>query len=268
MHQAPQVVTAKSTAQKNGPSFSVPSVIGKMSKPVQSYGLCRDEGRDSIMERYLLRHEVEFITRFLGDAIWPRRLLDICCGSGHVTQPLHDTGLEVVGLDIDPMALTLFRRLSNSVPLVQGDALRLPIADSGLDCVVAIHCFDHLDRIQFLQECHRVLCSGGLLIFDSLNRHSYKLPLKHLRHRASIKSHPGFLDKYVNVFSWSEAQQALAGAGFDLLAVSGYGWIPFTVNTRSIRVNTFAWVEQVLRLDRFPSVSPRVLAAVRKRVDR
>jgi SAM-dependent methyltransferase len=239
-----------------------------MLNPAQSCGLRRDESRDATMGRYLLRHEVEFITQFLGDTIRSHRLLDICCGSGCATQPLHDTGLQVVGLDIDPMALTIFRQLSNRVPLVQGDALRVPIADGGLDCVVAIHCFDHLDRVGFLEECSRILRCGGLLIFDSLNRHSYKLALKPLRYRASIRSHPGFLDKYVNVFSWDEVLRAITGVGFDVQAVSGYGWIPFTVSSKNWLVNAAARVEQVLRLDRFPSISPRVLVAARKQIDR
>jgi len=55
------------------------------------------------------------------------------------------------------------------------------------------------------------LRSGGLLIFDLLNRHSYKLAMKRLSYRNNARFRPDFRDKYVNVFSWNEVQQALAG---------------------------------------------------------
>jgi ubiquinone/menaquinone biosynthesis C-methylase UbiE len=213
---------------------------------------CLHKDRDTNAKRYLLRREVGFISRLLIGTDGPRKLIDVGCGSGCVALPLHDMGFQVSGLDLNRLALTAFRQESKDVPPVQGDCLCLPFSSSSLDCIVVIHCFDHLDRVQFLHDCRRVLGQGGLLIFDALN----------------IRSHPGFLDRYVNVFSYREVQQALAGAGFDIQAVSGYGWIPFGVNSESKLANLAARVEQVLRLDLFPSVSPRVLVAARKQVDR
>jgi SAM-dependent methyltransferase len=226
------------------------------------------QGRDMHVGHYLLQREVGFIRQSLGDTARARRLIDLGCGNGGVTLPLHEEGFPAMGLDIDRIALAAFRQRSHDVPLVQGDCLCLPFASSSLGCIVAIHCLDHVDRVQFLHECRRVLGQGGLLIFDALNRHSYKLPLKRLRHRDSIRSQPGFLDKYVDVFSWREVQQALARAGFEVQAVSGYGWIPFAVDSRSKLVNAAAWLERLLRLDRLPSASPRVLVAAWKQVDR
>jgi ubiquinone/menaquinone biosynthesis C-methylase UbiE len=184
-----------------------------------------------------------------------------------VTRLLHNTGLQVVGLDIDPMPLTLFRQLSNRVPLVQGDALRLPIPNGSVGCVVATHGFDHLDRAQFLGECHRVLCNDGLLIFDALNRHSYKLALKRLSRLIypQLTGRPS--DKWIDVFSCREVVQLIASAGFDLQAASGYGWIPFSVGSNSRLVTAAASAELMMRLDRLPSVSPRVLIAVRKKAN-
>ena len=217
------------------------------------------------MERYLWRHEAEFIARFLGDTLKPRRLLDICCGSGRVTRSLQDAGLQAVGLDIKLVALTLFRRLSNRVPLVQGDALRLPIAEGGFDCVVAIHCFDHLDRFRFLQECHRVLCSNGLLLFDSLNRNSYKWVLKRLRRSLSTQA-PGNRDnRWIDILSCDEVLRATTNCGFEVRAIWGYSWVPFTRRSNGVLVDLAAQMEQVLQLDRQYRISPRILIAARKK---
>ncbi len=231
----------------------------------QSPGLYKSGRRDTGMDRYLLQREVEFIDRYLKGTTRPGRLLDLCCGSGEISLALDKLGMQLLALDVNRLALAAFRDRAQKVSLVQGDALRLPFSNSSLGIIVAIHCFDHVDRIGFLQECSRVLRNSGLLVFDSLNRHSYKLAVKRLSRRTGARSRPDFLDKYVNVFSWREVLQAIAGAGFDVQAVSGYGWIPFTVNSRSRLVNAAARVEQVLQLDRLPHVSPRVMMAVRKK---
>lgn len=237
------------------------TIVGeKADQPTKLYQSGR---RDTGTDHYLLLKEAEFIARFSQNRAQTGILLDLCCGGGELFQFLSKAGHGLVGLDVDPLALAASRREWPDVPTLQGDALHLPFSNGSLGTIVAIHCFDHLDRIRFLQECNRVLCSGHLLIFDALNRHSYKPLLKRLRPRTSIRSHPDFLDKYVNVFSWREVQQALAGAGFDVQAVSGYGWIPLSVNSRSKLVNAAAWVERILRLDRLPGVSPRVLVAAR-----
>jgi hypothetical protein len=112
-----------------------------------------------------------------------------------------------------------------------------------------------------------VLVEGGLLIFDALNRHSYKPPLKRLRYRATIRSRSGFSDKFVDVLSWSETEEALAGAAFKIQAASGYGWLPFTVNSTTRLVEAAAWAEKLLQLDRLPGISPRILVAARRQMN-
>ena len=226
---------------------------------------CLHEDRGTNAGRYLLQREVGFIGHLLGGSDRRRKLIDVGCGSGCVTLPLHDMGFQVFGLDLNRLALTVFRQGATDVPLVQGDALRLPISSGSVGCVVAIHGFDHLDRAQFLRECHRVLCNDGLLIFDALNRHSYKLALKRLG-RLLGPLFPGRpSDKWIDVFSCREVAQLIALSGFDLQAASGYGWIPFSVGSDSRLVDAIASVERILRLDRLPHVSPRVLMAVRKK---
>lgn len=228
-------------------------------------GRCLHEDRDTSAGRYLLQREVEFISHLLGGIDRRGKLIDVGCGSGCVTLPLHDMGFQVFGLDLNRLALTVFRQAAMDVPLVQGDTLRLPIASGSVGYVVATHCFDHLDRAQFLRECHRVLCNDGLLIFDALNRHSYKLALKRLGRFLGPLLAGRRSDKWIDVFSCREVLQLIALAGFDLQAASGYGWIPFPVDSNSRLVNATASVELILQLDRLPRVSPRILMAVRKK---
>jgi ubiquinone/menaquinone biosynthesis C-methylase UbiE len=246
--------------QKYQETQTISDAFGKTVKLTNPYR--RHDGR---MDHCLLRQEVEFANRALKHAVKRGMLLDLCCGTGEVSPMLQTPGFRSVGLDINLLALAAFRQHSQDVPLVQGDALQLPFGDGNLDAIVAIHCFDLVDRVGFLQECNRVLYRQGLLIFDALNRHSYKLILK----RLGLLLGPQFakrLDKkWIKVFSYREVLQLVDLAGFDLQATRGYGWPPFSVSSNSRLVNASVGVERALRLYRFPRVSPRIIVAVRKK---
>jgi ubiquinone/menaquinone biosynthesis C-methylase UbiE len=128
----------------------------------------RDRRPDTPGERYLFRREYAFISRLLGDATQPHWLLEVCSGDGWLALPLHSTGLRIVGLDVNPVPLNVLRKRASDMPLVLGNGMRLPFAVESLGCVAAIQCLPYLDYIGFLQECSRVLCNGGLLIFDTM----------------------------------------------------------------------------------------------------
>lgn len=220
--------------------------------------------RDKRMDRCLLLREVEFVGQVLGDGAQSGTLLDLCCGIGEVSLMLQTRGFRTLGLDMNMLALAEFRQHSQVVPLIQGDALHLPFCNRRLDAIVALHCFDLLDRVRFLQECSRVLCGGGLLIFDALNRHSYKLILKRLVRFLGPRIAGRLNDKWIDVFSFGEVLQSIGRAGLHLQAANGYGWAPFSVNSNNRLVNATTSIERILRLDHFPNISPRNLIVVRK----
>lgn len=222
----------------------------------------RHDGR---MDRYLLQQEVEFVNQILGHAVQPGMLLDLFCGTGEVSPILQTPGFRILGLDINRLALTAFRQHSQDVPLVQGDALHLPLLNGSIDAIVAIHGFDLVDRVGFLHECSRVLCCGGLLVFDALNRHSYKLTLKRLGLLLGPLLANRLDEKWIRVFSCREVLRLAGLSGFDLQAARGYGWPPFSVNSNNRLVNATVCVEHFLRLNYFPYVSPRIIVAVRKK---
>lgn len=215
--------------------------------------------------QYHFQQEITFIRQSLGVKTEKGRLVDLGCGDGWVSLQLQQEGYSVLGLDINRAALVQFQQLSLEVPLVQGNCLSLPFSNGSLLCILAIHCFDHLDRVRFLQECQRVLDCDGLLFFDALNRHSYKVALKRFRRRARTRSGLDNLDKYIDVMSCDEVLTAAKSAGFETKAVSGYGWIPFTVNSSSNLVRTATRCEEILELSHFPRISPRILLALRKK---
>jgi demethylmenaquinone methyltransferase / 2-methoxy-6-polyprenyl-1,4-benzoquinol methylase len=123
---------------------------------------------DTIAPRYDL---VNRIMTFRMDVGWRRRTVaslalrpgsvvaDLACGTGDLCDEVATAGLAPVGIDVS------FGMLANArthAPLAQGDALRLPLRDGGVDgvtCGFALRNFVALDP--FLTELGRVLRPGG-----------------------------------------------------------------------------------------------------------
>ena len=110
-------------------------------------------GRRRILESFLQ----EICAR--SDAPRPH-ILDVGCGTGANLEMLERFG-DAAGVDISSEALTFCRdRGLNNVR--QGEAERLPFADSSFDLVTALDVVEHLDDDQAgLREIHRVLHPGG-----------------------------------------------------------------------------------------------------------
>jgi SAM-dependent methyltransferase len=234
---------------------------------------------DTAMGRYLLQREIAFIRRILGAASRPHRLLEVGCGRGQITLALRDAGLPVVGLDIDPLALVICQSQANGTPLLRSQVPHLPFADGSFDCVIAIESVGFFAHAPFLQESNRLLCDGGLLIFDAVNERSYRWALRRLLGRSVTRRVKRLLDRAAGVdptyktatdtgpymLSCRDVLQVTAEQGFDVQEVSGYNWMPFDVRSNSALVAPAARLERALRLDRYARISPWFLVAARKR---
>jgi len=123
---------------------------------------------DAIAPRYDL---VNRIMTFRMDVGWRRRTVrslalrpgsvvaDLACGTGDLCDELTAGGLKPVGVDLS------FGMLANArtkAPLLQGDAVRLPVRDGGLDgvtCGFALRNFVGLEPV--LAELARATRPGG-----------------------------------------------------------------------------------------------------------
>ena len=93
----------------------------------------------------------------------PLDILDVGCGTGLLLEHLRERG-RPVGVDFSETALD-FCRLRTDGPLLQADAVRLPVADGSYDAVTAIGVVEHLDDDTGAPaEWRRVLRPGGALV--------------------------------------------------------------------------------------------------------
>lgn len=108
-------------------------------------------------------HRWRRITRAELGAIPGERVLDVAAGTGVSTRELTRSGAYVVGCDF---SLGMLRSGSGTaVPLVAGDALRLPFGDAAFDAVtISFGLRNVVDVDAALAEFRRVTRPGGRLL--------------------------------------------------------------------------------------------------------
>ncbi|MGH9137846.1 MAG: ubiquinone/menaquinone biosynthesis methyltransferase [Acidimicrobiales bacterium] len=93
-------------------------------------------------------------------ALAPRSIVvDLACGTGDLCRELSKQGGRAVGADV---SLGMLRNARTDAPLVQADALRLPLPDASVDgatCGFALRNFT--DLAGFVDELGRVVRPGG-----------------------------------------------------------------------------------------------------------
>ncbi len=105
---------------------------------------------------------------------WPQTVLDLCCGTGSLTELFYTHGYQVVGVDISAPMIEQARRKAEEqgyrIPYYVQDASELELP-STFDLVVSV--FDSLNNIteparfaQCMQRVYRHLNANGVFIFD------------------------------------------------------------------------------------------------------
>jgi demethylmenaquinone methyltransferase / 2-methoxy-6-polyprenyl-1,4-benzoquinol methylase len=129
---------------------------------------------DGVAERYDLTNTV---LSFGQDRGWRRatraalqlrpgqRVLDVGAGTGVSTVELARDGAFAVGVDLSLGMLRAGRHTRSDVPLVAGDALRLPFPDASFDAVtISFALRNVVDIDAALRELGRVTRAGGTLV--------------------------------------------------------------------------------------------------------
>lgn len=100
------------------------------------------------------------LVRRLVAPLTPGRALDVGCGPGGNTDVLRDLGWQVTGVEHSPVAARI--AAARGLPVLRGDARRLPVADRSVDLVMSTDMWEHVeDDRAVAAETARVLRPGG-----------------------------------------------------------------------------------------------------------
>lgn len=135
---------------------------------------------------------------------------DIGCGTGRITQHLHELGLDVFGVDLSDGMLEQARTLYPHLMFTQGDMTGLDLADDSLGGAVVWYSTVHMPASEVpWRELHRVVKPGGYLL------HAFKLGDRkgHLTH-----AYGHDVDLHVHWHDLDETVRNATEAGFNEVA--------------------------------------------------
>jgi len=104
-----------------------------------------------------------------------RTVLDVGCGGGYLTEKLAKAGFEVTGLDPSKnsiKAAKVHAKHENlTIKYVEGFGEKLPFKSNSFDFVCCCDVLEHVkDFTLVIKEISRVLRSGGVFFYDTINR--------------------------------------------------------------------------------------------------
>jgi len=93
-------------------------------------------------------------------------VLDVGCGVGSNLTLLKSLGFRVFGMDSEIYSLSLAKKKSPAIPLIDGDLMRLPFKTNSIGLIIATDILEHLDEDTLgMKEIHRTLVRGGKVVF-------------------------------------------------------------------------------------------------------
>jgi SAM-dependent methyltransferase len=168
---------------------------------------------------------------------------------------LAERGHAVTVVDRSAQALELLKGRGNrDICAKHGDFLTMDF-ESVFDFVVAMESVQYFTAISLDRLFARIrllLRPGGRFVFTQLNRGSWRYAL----HAVRGSRHPPY-----NVDTAAGYRAALRQAGFEVLEMEGFCWMPFTASSNSSLVPLFASIEGALKLNHWPGQSPWLLVA-------
>ena len=124
------------------------------------------EGRKLVLE--------DFDT-LLGTLPKNAKILDVGCGTGHLTKSIKDKGFDVTGMEPSANMIAFARKNFPDITFTEGISVAIPFADQSFDAIICFEVLRYMDESETLktyQEFQRILKPGGVFLATHVNRYS------------------------------------------------------------------------------------------------
>jgi glycosyltransferase involved in cell wall biosynthesis/SAM-dependent methyltransferase len=171
-----------------GGTLEAGPVLG--GRPFLRCRACRSQRQSSLPDRAQVRfvYDVQYPRRFphalasrsrrrlfesiaskLTALTTPGRLLEVGCGSGHLTAAATRMGWRAVATDLSHEACTV-TRAATARPAFQSDGQSLPLGDGAFHALALVNVVDHTaDPFSVVSEARRALAPGGVVVIRTTN---------------------------------------------------------------------------------------------------
>lgn len=121
------------------------------------------------------------------------RLLDVGCSSGPFILAARDFGVEAEG--VEPSSGPARTAIQSGLKVYQGYLKDIHLPEESFDVITLFEVLEHLrDPLSLVKECHRILCTSGLLVIRTGNTDSWTVQYMKGRWRYfSIREHGGHI---------------------------------------------------------------------------
>lgn len=153
------------------------------------------------------------VARYYREFAGAKRILDLGCGAGEFGRFRPGPDIEVIGVDVDPLAVELASRYERAVR-VDLECESLPFAEETFDAVLAKDIFEHLrEPSNAVREAYRVLRPGGVLVASVVMARASRVWADYT---------------HVRGFTREAARLLLEDAGFTVEAIWRMGPVPLS----------------------------------------
>lgn len=172
-----------------------------------------------------------------------RRVLDVGCGGGLLTEAMAAEGAQVTGIDLSEQLIDIARLhllesgLKAEYRVISAEAMAAE-QPAGFDAVTCMEMLEHVpDPQAIVQACFDLLKPGGRLFLSTINRTPAAFALAVVGAEYVARLLPKGTHDYRSFIKPSELAAALRQSGFQLEDVSGLQYNPLT-RKASIGSNT------------------------------
>jgi predicted TPR repeat methyltransferase len=207
---------------------------------------------------YKFNIQYSFIKQFTDST---KSVLDIGGGDGRFSIPLMDDVNMLTVIDLSKNDLEYIQNYRSDIKVICNDFIEESFIEkfSLIIAIESIYYFPNFNR--FFQKIDDLLTDDGIFVFSFTNPKSVRYLIRKYRHKDTVDA---FRASY-NEPTLEELMHVLNRFNFEIKSIKGFNWMPFKIDSTGYFVSVFAFLENFLFLNRFISMSPWLMVAIKRK---